>query len=321
MYSTKALIKPSSIVVYTKYEGTRRPNTLPLLSARIKNVAGGKFSKLSQRRFRNAVENLAYTATFKTVFVQSSQSYFRYKLNFITLTLPSLQKHTDTDIVKFVLSPFLEAWAKRRKGFLYVWKAEKQDNGNIHFHITTNSFIHYNKLRDRWNKAINKLGYVDRCSTPNPNSTDVHSVSNINNLASYLVNYMGKKDLYKKPLKRWLKVYKKQHQDRSNSSCQLPRRYFEMLKDKVSCALWGSSKILSTKGVTVDYEDTNHSICWRILERTREYAINNDYVYIYPLETNALKALKSFSNALHNHFASLIKVQSLVPNNDVIKSL
>lgn len=321
MFETKALIRPSSIVVYNQYVGERRNKLLPILTARAVNAGNGLLSVNASRRFRLCIENLIYTATYKTVFVRSTEKYFRYKCNFVTLTLPSLQVHTDAEIVRLVLSPFLEAWQKRRPGFLYVWKAEVQDNGNIHFHLTTNSFIHYDKLRMRWNKAINKLGYVDRSTSPDPNSTDVHAVSNIKNLAAYMVSYMNKKDLYTKPLKRYFKTYGKRLKDENRTVCHLPKNYFNRLKRRVSCAVWGASKCLSNKGAKVDYLDAEHRIAWKVLERLKDDAIQKDYVYIYPLEFDALKALTTFNKAYMDHFKKLVSIQDRVSKYEVIETL
>ncbi len=123
---------------------------------------------------------------------------FKFKINFCTLTLPSKQIHGDREIVKKILEPFLRIMRDRYSMGEYIWKAEVQDNDNLHFHLTTNIFIHYRKLRYEWNKCCEKLGYVTRGKVEDPNSTDVHSVQNIKNLAGYLCGYMSKKDEWKK---------------------------------------------------------------------------------------------------------------------------
>ena len=56
-------------------------------------------------------------------------------MKFITLTLSDVQAHTDDSIKEHMLQPFLY-WLQRYYNCSYVWKAETQINGNIHFHIT-----------------------------------------------------------------------------------------------------------------------------------------------------------------------------------------
>lgn len=111
----------------------------------------------------------------------------------------------------------------------YVWKAELQKNGNIHFHLTTDIFIHYMLIRREWNNAISKLGYIERYAQTHsqltfdeynyyrsqqgssdieknkkaysyglrtnwrsPNTTDVKSVKNVKSLSAYLAKYLTK---------------------------------------------------------------------------------------------------------------------------------
>jgi len=153
----------------------------------------------------------------------------KFRLAFITLTLPSKQIHSDTDIKRNLLKQFLQELQKKFKMYLYIWKAEKQKNGNIHFHIITNRYIPYKKIREIWNRIIDKKGYeyVKKYSEkmqeffkdgfrmlPNdkrsketqykayvknkaikwtdPNTTDIHSVYKINNINAYFVKYVSK---------------------------------------------------------------------------------------------------------------------------------
>lgn len=217
------------------------------------------FSRASATRLRNALEALIYTAKWKSLYIKSTKSYFRYKINFITLTLPSKQIHSDQEIQREVFSKFMEAWAKRRPGLLYVWKAECQDNGNVHFHVTSNAFYHYEKLRRDWNKAINKLGYVDRSGLDSPNSTDVHAVSKVKNLAGYMIKYLSKSDNYTRVLIRYHRRFKVQLRENPDSSFQLPTNYFKFIKRKVTSRLWGASKPLLASKFNFSMEDADIS--------------------------------------------------------------
>lgn len=85
----------------------------------------------------------------------------------------------------------------RKKGLRnYIWKAELQKNGNIHFHLLTDFFISYQIVRDTWNNCQSKLGFISSFELKHghrdPNSTDVKAVTSINNLAGYLSKYMLK---------------------------------------------------------------------------------------------------------------------------------
>ena len=57
------------------------------------------------------------------------------KLNFIHLTIPSQGTKSDK-FIKLILNRFI-LYAYRKTGLRsYVWKAEPQARGEIHFHIT-----------------------------------------------------------------------------------------------------------------------------------------------------------------------------------------
>jgi len=100
---------------------------------------------------------------------------------FLTLTLPSEQVHDDREINRKCLQPFL-ATLKRVHGIThYFWRAEAQENGNVHYHILTDRYIAARDLQASWNRAINVLGYEDRyyerTGKVDPPSTDVHRMT------------------------------------------------------------------------------------------------------------------------------------------------
>ncbi|MFQ5865594.1 MAG: hypothetical protein ACE5IW_10230 [bacterium] len=78
----------------------------------------------------------------------------------------------------------------------YLWRAEAQANGNIHFHVACDKYIPWWQLRHYWNKVQNNLGYIDRFEEKHghrdPNSTDIHSVKKIRNLGAYLSKEISK---------------------------------------------------------------------------------------------------------------------------------
>lgn len=91
---------------------------------------------------------------------------FKHKhfLTFVTLTLPSSQQHSDENIKRNILWPFIEI-IKRYYGVQeYIWRAEKQQNGNIHFHILIDKYIRHDLIRFHWNFGLNKYGYIDAYS-------------------------------------------------------------------------------------------------------------------------------------------------------------
>lgn len=166
----------------------RRPNpyaTKPLGNLKSKH-------RRKALRIQNAIQVLYDVSDWSKVYVRSLGKQMSFKLNLVTLTLPSAQVHSDREIHDTCFLPFIRRMRSVLKGFAYVYRIETQANGNIHYHLVTNRFIHYSDLRSYWNKYINELGYVDRCSVKDPNSTDVHKVKHVDDLASYCAKYLSK---------------------------------------------------------------------------------------------------------------------------------
>ena len=105
---------------------------------------------------------------------------------------------SDKVINKDVLQPFLRD-CKRKFGMSnYVWKAEKQLNNNVHYHIISDMFIDIQLLRKVWNNHQNTLGLIDQFTLKhghnNPNSTDIHYVKSDKAITRYLMKYLAKNE-------------------------------------------------------------------------------------------------------------------------------
>lgn len=160
------------------------------------NSHNGIVSSKASKKLELAIAWLVFNAKVKRVQDIQLQKTFTFKVNFITLTLPAKQAHTDQEIKDVCLNNFLTV--ARKAGLKnYVWRAEAQPNtGNIHFHIVSDIYIHYATIQRWWNQSVELLGYVSEFEAKfhhtNPNSTDVHSVKHVKKLASYLSKYCAK---------------------------------------------------------------------------------------------------------------------------------
>lgn len=192
-------------------------------------TANGLISKLAKKKMEKALDYLLLLSNDQQVQQTQAGKKVTFKLSFITLTLSSKQIHSDNEIKNSCLNQFIIEIQKYHQVRNYIWRAEKQKNGNIHFHIVTDKFIGWSKIRDRWNRIQNKLGYVDRYRDElkayhqggfkvrqdllktwsiknqiraydvgkandynNPNSTDIHSVKKIGNIKAYISKYVTK---------------------------------------------------------------------------------------------------------------------------------
>jgi len=193
------------------------------------NTTHGKISKIAERKITRAIDYLVYLAQPKRLPHTKHGKGLSFRLNFVTLTLSSQQIHSDNEIRAHIFRPFLMALNRNWKVNNYIWRTERQANGNLHFHIVTDRFIPWNELRNVWNRCQQNLGYVSRYRENqilwhregfrihqellpvwpaaqqrkayrdgvlhdwnNPNSTDVHSIKLITDVKAYFKKYMTK---------------------------------------------------------------------------------------------------------------------------------
>jgi hypothetical protein len=120
------------------------------------------------------------------------------QLIFLTTTLPSKQIHTDNEIKRIILVPFIDALKYHFGIRNYFWRAEAQKNDNIHFHIILDKYVPYEIVRDLWNQTCEKLGYITRFEAKhkhrNPNSVDLRVISNSKNTIKYVMKYATKQE-------------------------------------------------------------------------------------------------------------------------------
>lgn len=191
-------IRPNMISLYSLPEMVRtRTKRQRENEENLKNNSHkGLISWKAKKRINNAIAWLLESADNKRFYSKKHQKHFNFKINFVTLTLASTQIHDDRVIKKELLNNFLTGMKQKWKVENYIWRAEPQKNGNIHFHLITDKFIPYWELRKYWNKVQNKLGYVDRFfdihGHNDPNTADVRSVKKVKKLQQYLAKYCTK---------------------------------------------------------------------------------------------------------------------------------
>lgn len=234
IFVTRVAVKPGYSVAYP-YELTPR-----VVNAKRpeKNTANGMLSDKAQKRIKNAASWLQFLSRGMLVYSKQRKRHTKCKLVFITLTVPRYTNHPDVFFVGKCLSSMLKYLQRQHGCHLYIWKAEIQpkryySRGErcIHFHITTNRFVHHRQLRNKWNDILRKNGVID--VKQNPPSTEIRAVRNEKGFALYLAKYISKKE----------------------TDPAL----------KVNCKVWGCSHSLSRINVTLgeDLNDDFHSTMYK----------------------------------------------------------
>jgi len=193
-WSPHLQIRNGYAIGYSLYEGGKSTAN-NLFNPDFKTYSG-EVTEGSVKRLRKCVDLLIQISPERIIFNPVIDDYMPFSVNFITLTVPSPQLIDATWSHKFLLEPFLRKLRSKYGLKHYVWKCEIQERGQIHYHLTTNCFIVWSDIRNEWNNIVSSAGlmkdFIIKNKHANPNSTDVHAVHKIKNLASYICKYVCK---------------------------------------------------------------------------------------------------------------------------------
>lgn len=235
-------IRPTYAVVMPKRRGGRPPMTeaqkINMQFLKLQKHTG-EISDKARKRLTNCVNWLVASAKTKRVFSKETNNTHKFKVNFVTLTLPTLDHDiSDHHFKKVLLHAFINSCRYRYNLKNYIWKVEAQANGNIHAHFTTDTFLPHGGLRDIWNTILEKNGlitpyrekhmamslndyirayhgngartieqlrrayqYGQKSNWSDPNTTDVHAVYKIKDIGAYMAKYMSKSDKGRRKIK------------------------------------------------------------------------------------------------------------------------
>jgi hypothetical protein len=262
------LINPTSLITYPVFEHqfTKRNKTsFKVVKNKGENLNyKGEVNNKSKSKIIQAV-NLLYDISTTRKFKNSTTGKLNYfKLNFITLTLSSAQMQVSDKLIKKECLGWWLNYAKRKFGLVsYVWKSERQKNGNLHFHLTTNCYISVKELRESWNQAQNRIGFLDlfenKFNHRNPNSTDIRIVKSTKMLGVYIAKYIGK-ELNK--------------------------------KDKISGKVWDCSlNLKNVKKCNVELLGIVEDELEEVLEKNKFVKIDKDYINIFVSKEKRIKEM------------------------------
>jgi len=179
----------------------------------------------TKRKIRNAISWLDACSTEQKIYVKKLKKTVKWRINIATLTFPN-NMQDDKKAVQ-MLSRWLEMAKYRFNMTTYVWKAEPQERGSIHFHFSTNVYIPFRELNYTWNRELFKNGFDGTHS----NSTDIQPIINVRNMQGYLSEYY---------------LNEKKHDGRR----------------QIQCRKWGCSHNLSNAGKDYVYIDDNEAASW-----------------------------------------------------------
>lgn len=159
----------------------------------------GLVTKGVKKRIRKKMDLLLQISPIRKIYNPVINKVHAFQLAFITLTIqhqPDLPDHKT--IMRNCFKPMLALLRNKMGVKDYVWKAELQVNGTIHYHLCTNRFIDYMQLRSNWNTLLKKAGLLDKYHSEHghydANSTDIRATHTATAASIYMSKYMAKND-------------------------------------------------------------------------------------------------------------------------------
>jgi len=233
-----------------------------------------------------------------------------HRLSFLTLTISSRKNITAKECYNMVLQHFIQ-WLRRTKKITsYIWKAELQERGQIHYHFIFPDFIHYKEIRSEWNSLQRKAGllddYVATHKHADPNSTDIHEMKNVRKTAKYVVKELGKdidavKVKQKKEILNDVKLglLSQETADRLLIELQENKFYTEG-------KIWDCSDNLSSMGYfTMPLTTRQDMVLRNWIEVQKEQALFGDWWAVIDLTSNSPPSILSIAEKkfFDNHLA------------------
>lgn len=157
----------------------------------------GMITPGAKKRLTKAISLLVQSTPTQWLKHPVSGQFFHFKLSFVTLTLPNVDKCKDAKYThKYCLQPMLRILRNKFGMKSYVWKSELQSNGTIHYHLTSDVLLSYSQLNQQWNNILRGQDLLNefrmKYGHDNPNSTDIHSVRKVKDMEAYLIKYVAK---------------------------------------------------------------------------------------------------------------------------------
>ncbi len=188
-----------------------------------------ELSDNAYRTMRKKINWLYYLSKPRHRKTYNGKDIYNFKMCFLTLSLSSRQKHTTAEITKSMFNQLLTELRQRSGMENYLWRLEYQKNGNVHYHLCSDTYLDYYFVLPIWNRIQENYGYIEdykakhqamtlteynhaynrdqsltfdimakryakgkKSSWSQPNSVDVKSVISKRAIANYISKYFGK---------------------------------------------------------------------------------------------------------------------------------
>jgi hypothetical protein len=295
-------------------------------------------SRKSISGIKNSIYALLWLADCKTFLDDYIVTSTYRKISFMTLTLCSPQHHPDTFIKSEMLNQFFTELRNFFPDLMYVWRSEKQKNGNVHFHVLMNKYYKADHLTRQWNRILDKHDYVKHYTEKfshlrfdeyrqyieqhytrsyeeiqksykngcinkwkNPPSTQIQSLQSVGNISGYISKEMTKENQI------------------SQDGMSLNKWEFP-----VSGKNWSCSELLSAKSYFSDQipNDINQEL-QQLQHKCNDKMFQNDYITHFSISPDEFLRLKlPRLHAFYQNFlkAPVYKKSKIITPEEIIQA-
>ncbi len=266
------------------FRGSVKSKKQEVLEKNRKNEYNGFMSPATKRKVRTILTTWIKAIDSNLKRSKLDKSTPPRRLTFVTLTLSQKQEHSDNEIKRKMLNRFLITCQRKHNVKYYFWRAEKQKNGNIHFHIVLDAFIDKRVIQDMWNNIQMDFNYLDYYFAINNHykapSTDVGVLQSKENAVAYVLKYVTKNpdDLKSKKLKVAGRIWSCSKELRELKPYSTPedKPLITKLYDEVKA---GNIEALDADFFTIFRCDTTKFLSIHFKDRLHN--VNNYYVGVY----------------------------------------
>lgn len=119
-------------------------------------------SETAKKDIRRRVDNWGWAVRSSQQLWSKGRERRRRYFVLVTLTLPAVQIESDNVIKRRYLNVWLQNLERVHKGINWLWVAESQKNGNLHFHVVVDRWVSFEWVRRSWNRVLSNGDYIDR---------------------------------------------------------------------------------------------------------------------------------------------------------------
>lgn len=192
----QAALRNSAIFIYKRRvagAGSAFVREESKANLRLKYSADG-LSETAKKDIRRRIDNWQWAVVASQKKWSAGRERRRRYFVLITLTLCAEQTESDNVIKRRYLNVWLQNLERVHKGINWLWVAESQKNGNVHFHVVVDRWVSFEWVRRSWNRVLSNGDYIDRFfakfGNRNPPSVNVKGQKAMGNPAAYITKYL-----------------------------------------------------------------------------------------------------------------------------------